>query len=226
VTPSSHLDHLVIAAHSLDQGVAWCEATLGITPVPGGEHPMMSTHNRLLRLEGARYPGAYLEIIAANPAAPDPGRRRWFDLDDEALREAVRHEPRLVHFVAATDNIASASRALGALGIDRGVLLQAQRPTQHGLLRWQISVREDGQRLFYGALPTLIQWDSEHPAGRLPPSGLALEALEASHPRAGDLQAACAAIGLRDVAIRAGAPNLSATFQTPRGRVVLDSKGL
>ena len=46
----SRIDHLVVAASSLDQGVAWCEATLGVTPGPGGEHPLMGTHNRLLRV--------------------------------------------------------------------------------------------------------------------------------------------------------------------------------
>ena len=28
----AEVDHLVVAATSLEQGVAWCEATLGITP--------------------------------------------------------------------------------------------------------------------------------------------------------------------------------------------------
>ena len=32
------VDHLVIAAATLDEGVAWCEATLGVTPGPGGRH--------------------------------------------------------------------------------------------------------------------------------------------------------------------------------------------
>ena len=31
------LDHLVVMAASLDEGVAWCEATLGVTPGPGGQ---------------------------------------------------------------------------------------------------------------------------------------------------------------------------------------------
>ena len=30
------LDHLVVGAASLAQGVAWCENTLGVTPGPGG----------------------------------------------------------------------------------------------------------------------------------------------------------------------------------------------
>ncbi len=31
-TPAGQLDHLVVAARTLEDGVAWCEATLGVTP--------------------------------------------------------------------------------------------------------------------------------------------------------------------------------------------------
>ena len=58
------VDHLVVAAATLAQGVAWCEATLGLTPGPGGKHPLMGTHNRLLKIATAAFPEAYLEIIA------------------------------------------------------------------------------------------------------------------------------------------------------------------
>ena len=50
VPPLATLDHLVVLAPSLASGVAWAEATLGVTPGPGGEHSLMGTHNRLLRL--------------------------------------------------------------------------------------------------------------------------------------------------------------------------------
>ena len=60
------LDHLVTMANSLDEGVAWCEATLGVTPGPGGEHPLMGTHNRLLRIDSDAFSHAYLELIAIN----------------------------------------------------------------------------------------------------------------------------------------------------------------
>ena len=52
------LDHLVVAARSLDEGAAWCEATLGIVPGPGGKHPLMGTHNRLFPIASDRHPRA------------------------------------------------------------------------------------------------------------------------------------------------------------------------
>ncbi|MCJ0761682.1 VOC family protein [Variovorax terrae] len=223
---NAELDHLVIAADSLEQGVAWCEATLGLTPGPGGEHPLMGTHNRLFSLAHERFPRAYAEIIAINPKAPPPGRTRWFDLDDAALQAAVREAPRLVHFVARTPDAGAALKALAHHGIDRGALLPALRETPQGTLRWQISVREDGQRLFYGALPTLIEWGPVHPADALPDSGVRLQSLRLAHPRADDLRAAHAALGLEGVAVDPGTPNLAATLLTPRGLVTLESKGL
>ena len=66
MTGLAKLDHLVVMANSLVEGVAWCDAALGTTPGPGGEHPLMGTHNRLLRIDCAEFPRAYLEIIAIN----------------------------------------------------------------------------------------------------------------------------------------------------------------
>jgi hypothetical protein len=226
VKTSAQVDHLVVAAATLDQGVAWCQETLGVTPQAGGEHPVMGTHNRLLRIDTPAFPRAYLEIIAINPASPPPGRRRWFDLDEPALREAVAQAPRLIHWIAATSQADAALQALRALGIERGPLRRAERATPRGLLQWQISVRDDGQRLFDGALPTLIQWGEVHAADGLAPSALSLQSLSATHPRPDDLRAAYAAIGLQDVQVQGGPANLSATLMTPRGAVTLESSGL
>ena len=225
MTITSRIDHLVVAARTLDQGVQWCEATLGVTPRPGGQHVLMGTHNRLLRIATAQYPRAYLEILAIDPAAAAPGRRRWFDLDDPALQHAVQQLPRLVHFVASTGDATAALKALRRLGIERGPLVQAERLIPEGVLRWQISVRRDGQRLFYGGLPTLIQWGDIHPADAMADSGLALQSLHVSHPRLADLQAAHSAIGLQGVGAEQGPPNLVATLATPKGLVVLESAG-
>ena len=221
------LDHLVVLAHSLDDGVAWCEARFGITPGPGGEHPLMGTHNRLFSIAGAGFANAYLEIIAINPEAKNAqrtGAKRWFDMDDEALRERVRRDgPQLIHWVARVPDVGAAVARLSHLGIDRGEVLAASRATATGLLQWQITVRTDGQRLFDGCLPTLIEWGAHHPSTSMADSGVALQSLDLQHPQAALLQSACRALGLPGLAVPEGPARLSAQLSTPRGLVTLHS---
>jgi hypothetical protein len=234
---NTRIDHLVIAARTLEQGVAWCEATLGLTPAPGGEHPQFGTHNRLFKLATPRHPLAYCEIIAIEPGSKGPAQvnaKRWFDLDDPALQASIVKSPRLVHFVASTDDITTARTALSKMDIDRGPALPASRHSRKGVLRWRITVRNDGQRLFDGALPSLIQWGQPededplrlHPRNSLPRSGASLQGLAISHPSAARLQAAYQAIGLEGVTISEGPANIVATLQTPKGLVQLESGGI
>ncbi len=233
----THIDHLVVAAQNLEQGVQWCETTLGITPAAGGSHALFGTHNRLFKIATPANPMAYLEIIAIEPGAKgpaNPNAKRWFDLDDATLKTAIAIEPQLVHFVVNTQDIAAALSALKAQGIDRGPALTASRHTRKGVLQWQISVREDGQRLFNGTLPTLIQWgksgDAEplrlHPRNSLPRSGISLKNIAVSHPNAAKLQTAYSAIGLMGVEVSEGLANIVATLQTPKGLVQLHSRGV
>jgi len=221
------LDHLVVMAASLPEGVAWCQATLGVTPGPGGEHPLMGTHNRLLRIATPDFPLAYLEIIAINPEANKNQRTTgscWFDMENEALNARIaRLGPQLIHWVARVPDVQAAVAALAAQGVDRGPVLHASRATPSGLLQWQITVRSDGQRLFDGCLPTLIQWGHTHPAAAMPDSGVTLQALELCHPEASALRTACDTLGLRQPAIRPGPARLAAHLQTPRGPIDLHS---
>lgn len=223
----ARVDHLVIAAASLEQGAAWCEATLGVPPGLGGAHSLMGTHNRLLRIATVDYPRAYLEIIAVQPGATPQRARRWFDLDDETVRDTLRREgPRLLHFVANVPDLQQSLQQLQALDLDRGETTHASRMTERGLLEWRISVRPDGQRLLAGTLPTLIEWGAVHPASALPESGVTLQGLMARHPQANVLRRAYDAIALEGVQLKDGPAQLCATLDTPKGRVQLDSKGL
>ena len=150
------------------------------------------------------------------------------------VQAAVAMQPRLVHFVANTDDILGACAALQAQGVERGPVVAASRHSRRGLLQWRISVRDDGHRLFDGVLPSLIEWgkpgDAEplrlHPRNSLPRSGVSLQGLSVTHPEAGRLQAAYAAIGLDGVKVQAGAANLVATLRTPKGEIRLESLGV
>lgn len=231
MTLHARIDHLVLAARSLDEGVRWCEATFGVVPGPGGIHPLMGTHNRLLRIGSAANPRAYFEIIAIDPRAAaharGAGTRRWFDLDDTELQASLaRHGPRLVHFVVEVPDITDSVRRLAGHRIDRGQVIEASRDTPAGRLSWRITVRDDGQRLFYGALPTLIEWGPVHPVDSMGESGVVLRTLDLSHPRADVLVAALRTIGLSGMTPTAGPPNLRAHFDSPLGPVSIESGGV
>jgi len=233
----TQIDHLVVVASTLEAGVQWCEATLGITPHAGGEHEKYGTHNRLFKIATPQYPLAYFEIIAINPEAVIPKRlqvTRWFDMDDPVLQKTIAQEPRLVHFVSSTDDLKAARHTLRTQGIERGQIVHASRKSSKGMLHWQITVREDGERLFNGCLPTLIQWGKPeatdplrlHPRNSLPRSGVSLQSLTVSHPSAAKLQTAFEAMGLTGVDTQTGPANLVATLQTPKGLVQLQSLGV
>ncbi len=221
---SAQLDHLVVIAATLDEGVAWCEATLGVTPGPGGQHALMGTHNRLFSIASAAFPLAYFEIIAIDPAAPPPARRRWFDMDDPALQERLRRGgPQLAHWAARVPDARAAVAALQAQGLDRGAVIAASRPTPQGLLEWQITVRADGLRLYDGTLPTLIQWGAVHPAAAMPASGITLVSFALQHPQADTLATACRALDLPALPVQPGPAQLRARLQTPKGLIEICS---
>ena len=215
------LDHLVIAAASLDQGLAWCEATLGVTPLPGGQHPLMGTHNRLLKIATPAFPDAYLEIIAIDPAAAPPQRARWFGLGDAALQaDLAANGPRLIHAVARSTMLDMHRWGLITVGCKPGDPVSVSRETPAGLLSWQILVREDGGLDGGGALPSLIQWQGQHPATRMPDTGVTLTGLtlHGVPSRARDV------LRLRGVSVLPeGPPALVATLTTPLGEVTLRS---
>lgn len=205
------LDHLVVAAADLETGSAWLEERLGVPLVEGGRHAVMGTHNRLLRLG----PQLYLELIAVDPAAPPPGRPRWFGLDDPALRAGLAERPRLIHWVARCDAMPAAP--------DMEILDMAR-----GDYRWRIRVTADGRLPGGGLVPSLIQWASPiHPAQHLPEAGCALMKLEGFHAEAARIRDALASVGLAGaLALYAAgpdeAPGLVAYLKTPGGLREID----
>lgn len=218
---TTQIDHLVVVAHNLAQGVAWCESTLGVVPGPGGTHPLMGTHNRLLNISSPSYPQAYLEILAIDPEADPPDRPRWFGLDEPRLQAAVQQQPRLVHVVMRTRQLEMLRFGLVQQGQDPGQTLAASRRTDQGLLQWQILVRDDGQIACAGALPTLIEWQGQHPADALPPSAVQLRsvAIGGLPPRIAALMACKGVLMKRD------GPALRLELQTRRGSLTLSSDG-
>ncbi len=211
--PLATLDHLVVAAATLADGIDWVAAATGATPLPGGKHVAMGTHNALLRLSN----DTYLEIIAIDPDGVKPTRRRWFDLDDIALQAELTEQPRLIHWVARTDDIEA---AVAASPLPLGSVHSMQR----GDYRWRITIPDDGVRPGRGLVPTLIQWDvPAHPAARLPKSNVTLAQLAGTHSEPAPLRATLAALGLEGtIAISYDRETrIAAMLRTARGMVTI-----
>lgn len=202
------IDHLVITATSLADGVEYVRRELGVMLEAGGEHPRMGTHNCLLKLGDE----IFLEVIAVNPDAPRPSRPRWFQLDE--LPADI--PPRLATWLARTNDIHA---AIAASPVDAGVI----EPMARGQLNWLISIDADGKLPMHGIAPSFIEWQAAtHPAGKLQDLGCSLIRLEAFHAEAEQVNRMLACVGFQGAfsatTVAAGEqPYLVAHIQTPAG---------
>jgi hypothetical protein len=201
------LDHLVVAAKTLEQGVNWLEGKLAVKLQAGGKHPLFGTHNALLKLGES----SYLEVIAVDPDAPKPTRARWFELDHAHLLE----QPKLIHWVARTENLETQVQKLPKLG----QILEASR----GNLSWQITVPDDGHLNFEGLIPTLISWRGVHPTSQLEEQHCKLLQLQGYYPEPQLVNDTLEQIGAQFIfeIVKAPIAKLKAIIQTPHGRVEL-----
>ncbi|MDG2403969.1 MAG: VOC family protein [Paracoccaceae bacterium] len=200
-------DHMAVSGNTLAEASDHIEQALGVALQDGGQHALFGTYNRLLGLAD----GLYLEAIACDPSAPDPGRARWFDLD------RFSGNPRLTNWICRCDDIGQTLKALPK-GLGHPVDLT------RGVLRWRMAVPDDGILPNNGSFPALIQWQtSRHPARMLPSSGCRLRQLTIAHPEASGLQAQLGIFSdTRVVFETAPKPGFSAVFDTPHGPRILE----
>ncbi len=208
------LDHLVVIAPTLAEGLAHVRETLGVDVPLGGKHPLMGTHNHVMRLGD----DVFFEIIAVDPDVPHPGRKRWFGLDDPAaIRRRWDAGQRLNGWVAATDDLA------GALG-KHGDLFGIATPLTRGTMSWGFAVRPDGELTMDGALPCLIEWsDHKNPARNMSDLGCRMHSLTVTHPDARLAEAVLVELGFKGGIVWREGPaiKLEAEIETPAGLVRL-----
>lgn len=207
-------DHVVIGASRLAQDTRKVERQLGATTGGGGAHPLMATHNRLMRLGES---SGYLEVIAVDPTAPPPSRRRWYTLDDQHTTERLSLRPRALCWVASVDDIEAATRACG---YDAGEIIEVTR----GDLRWRLTVPDDGGLAGDGILPALIEWpDGINPVASLPAQDVRLAGITATHPDPNSIMTCLERLGLAGLVTLTSGPALIAfDFTTETGIVRID----
>lgn len=217
----THIDHLVIGAETLQLGVEYVQAQLGVDIPFGGVHPKMGTHNHLMQLGKA----LFLEVIAINPDMPQPATPRWFGLDDPHVRRSLSGKPRLLAWVVNTSDIQSLSN-------QTGFCFGQAELISRGELSWLFGLPDDGRLLAGGMLPYLMQWHTtHHPASGMPDKACRFESLCLYHPRPEWLAMILKSIGIdAQIHIRPlpenTTPYMIACIKTPLGIRQLSSKDL
>lgn len=171
----------------------------------------MGTHNLLLRLGEA----LFLEVIATNPSAINPGRPRWFALDALAPQSEAALSTWVVRTTDIQATVSASSEALGNI-----------EPMNRGPLNWLITIPADGSLALGGTAPTLIEWHSEvHPAQKLKDQGLSLAKLELFYPEPERLANLLQSLEIEaPVSVRAGSVSrLVAHIHTPQGLRLLSA---
>ncbi len=215
----TRLDHIVIAARTLDEGANYVRRLLGVEIPDGGRHEIMGTHNRVMSL-GA---GVYLEVIAVNPEMRPPAYPRWFGLDDPHIQQTLHRGPALLTWAVNTDDLDSLVR-------NSAVSLGEVKPAQRDNLRWKAALTEDGRMPGAGFVPLCIQWQVDfHPSQFMHNPGCSINSLTLYHAKYHWLANALESIGANNlVTIKPLAENKPAYMELdltcPRGNVLISSK--
>ena len=209
------IDHLVFGCDYLQNGTSYLEQVLGVGLSAGGQHALMATHNRLLKLQD----DIYLEAIAIDHEAVKKngkiGRKRWFALDEAFTKQRLARSPRPLTWVVAVDDIYDAA---SKCGYDAGKITTMTR----GDLEWMLTIAENGTLVEDGLLPGLIQWPGgRNPANKLPESGTRLKRLTLQHPQPDVIGQIIDQLVIDGpVEIRPGPANLIFEMQTKAGELV------
>jgi hypothetical protein len=200
------VDHLLLGASDLDQGIAWVETLTGVRANVGGRHPGRGTRNALLSF-GRRQ---YLEIIA-----PDPTQTQ---IAEQYAQLKQLKAPRLITWAAATKDISAVVQRARAAGYQIGGPSDGSRTRPDGqVLKWKaMNVGND-----IGALiPFFIEWSAEtvHPSEDSP-RGCSLASFDMEHPEPSRVSEMLGRLGIEAQVSRGQEPRLIASINTPKGRI-------
>jgi len=212
----SRLDHIVVGARTLEQGVAYIENLLGVVTPAGGKHTNFGTHNCVMQLGS----GCYFEIIAVDPDAPTPTCTRWYGLDDKEQAQQIAIEPALIAWVVAVDDLAAVQPRVD--WIDGSI-----KTITRGSMHWQMLLPDNGL-VTPTFCPWMIHWPpGQHPQPHLSDLDCSLLSLSVEVPDPEFYQQRLAGVVADDLievtASEKEQSRLRASIRSPRGIVQLES---
>lgn len=207
------IDHIAIGCKDLDSGAEAMETILGVAVPRGGKHAAMSTHNCVMQAGNE----SFFELISIDPEAPEPGRVRWFTLDDPGTQRRLDERPRALTWVVNTSDL---DAVVAASPVDLGEIVDFAR----GDRTWRLTVPKDGSLPGEGLLPAFIEWSpGPHPSTGQQELGVQLQTIRLSHPEPEQFVSLLKALNVDHLAeVVKGEPGLSFALKTPNGAVVVD----
>jgi hypothetical protein len=205
--PSIQIDHVIIAAGDLEEGMDRFEELTGVRPVFGGEHPGRGTRNALVALG----PRIYLELLA-----PQEGVAAVEDAP--GLTDLTGLTP--WGWAASTTDLDATSTILHAGGYTVSDPMPGSRAMPDGrLLEWRAGGADEAAAL---GGPFLIEWsaDSPHPA-TTSPSGCELQELKVLTPDGEALGDLLGTLGLLEAVsgVQQAQGGYEVTLRCPEGEV-------
>ncbi|MET1416485.1 VOC family protein [Roseibium sp. HPY-6] len=207
------IDHFAIGCSDLETGVAYIQEKLGVSVPKGGKHAAMSTHNCVMQAGNE----SFFELIAIDPDAPDPGRARWFTLDDPATQKRLSERPRALTWVVNTTDL---DRVIADSPVDLGEVVDFAR----GDRTWRLTVPRDGSLPENGLLPAFIEWSpGPHPSTGQQDLEVRLQSVQLTHPDPSRIEAMLDALNVRHLAdVSQGEAGLAFALNASSGSVLLD----
>ncbi|MGX9417747.1 VOC family protein [Vibrio sp. WJH972] len=187
---ANKIDHIVVGAESLEQGIDFLRKNLGVTLPKASKHEAMSTHNCVAPTGN----DSFLEILSIDPDAPNPGRARWFAMDEEDVKTKLQQSAYAHHWVVGTDDL---DALIESSPVPLGEIVTFTR----GERSWRLNIPSDGSMLEEGVIPTFIEWSpGAHPSSAMTDLGLTLKSIEITHPEPEWLTGILTKLGVGDLA--------------------------
>ena len=207
------LDHIALGTADLKKGVSYLKTILGVEVPQGGKHPLMGTHNHVMRTGTDEF----FELIAIDQEAQKPSRTRWFSLDDPKTAAHIAERPRALCWVVRTNDI---DALVNKSPLDLGEAITVTR----GDLKWRLTVPQDGSLGEGGLIPAFIEWpEGVHPVASQQDLGVKIKKIILTHPEPAYLQKQLDMLAIAHLAeIQKGTRALSFEVQTPNGLIRLD----
>lgn len=207
------IDHIVVGAETLDQGMISLHNTLGVTLPKASKHDAMSTHNCVAPVGN----DSFLEILSIDPDAPAPGRARWFAMDNADVQTRFQSSPVAYHWVVGTSDL---DAVMANSPMDMGEIVTFTR----GDRSWRLNIPKDGSLSENGLIPTFIEWSpGAHPSTGMTDLGLTLEEVVLTHPNPTQLKQTLEQLGVSHLAsiVEGNEKTVAFKINTPEKGVVL-----